>query len=119
MTPRGGWIGSPPPTYCARRAQSASARSSAPSRRVSRSATTAARAFDRTTTRPRSTTSGSSDPRPFHYEPETNGRVEKFIQTLKEQVLWIERFETLKQLRAAVRAFARSYNRDWLLERHG
>jgi hypothetical protein len=34
-------------------------------------------------------------------------------------VLWIERFETLKQLRAAVRAFARSYNRDWLLERHG
>ncbi len=29
----------------------------------------------------------------FHYEPETNGVVEKFIQTLKEQVLWIEPFE--------------------------
>jgi hypothetical protein len=27
----------------------------------------------------------------FHYEPETNGCAEKFIQTLKEQVLWIER----------------------------
>lgn len=27
----------------------------------------------------------------FHYAPETNGVVEKFIQTLKEQVLWIER----------------------------
>jgi len=29
-----------------------------------------------------------------HYEPETNGCVEKFIQTLKEQVLWIARFDT-------------------------
>jgi len=34
-------------------------------------------------------------------------------------VLWIERLETLEQLRAAVREFARSYNHDWLLERHG
>jgi transposase InsO family protein len=55
----------------------------------------------------------------FHYEPETNGCVEKFIGTLKEQVLWIERFETLEELRAATREFARTYNRDWLLERHG
>lgn len=55
----------------------------------------------------------------FHYEPETNGCVEKFIQTLKEQVLWIERFETLEDLRARVREFARTYNERWLLERHG
>ena len=55
----------------------------------------------------------------YHYEPETNGCVEKFIQTLKEQVLWIERFETLDQLRARIRAFARTYNREWLIERHG
>ena len=55
----------------------------------------------------------------FHYEPETNGCVERFIQTLKEQVLWIERFETFEQLRHAVRSFARRYNREWLLERHG
>jgi hypothetical protein len=41
--------------------------------------------------------------------------VEKFTQTLKEQVLWIERFATHEQLRA----FARTYNREWLLERHG
>ncbi|MGH2745527.1 MAG: hypothetical protein ACRDN8_24150 [Thermoleophilaceae bacterium] len=34
----------------------------------------------------------------FHYEPETNGCAEKSIQTLKEQVLWIERFETLEKL---------------------
>jgi putative transposase len=55
----------------------------------------------------------------FRYEPETNGVVEKFIQTLKEQVLWIERFDTLEQLRARIRQFARDYNEHWLLERHG
>jgi hypothetical protein len=55
----------------------------------------------------------------YHYEPETNGCVEKFIQTLKEQVLWIERFDTLEQLRARIRQFARDYNEHWLLERHG
>lgn len=55
----------------------------------------------------------------YHYEPETNGCVEKFIQTLKEQVLWIERFDSFEQLRQAVRDFARPYNREWLLERHG
>ena len=55
----------------------------------------------------------------FHYEPETNGVVEKFIQTLKEQVLWIEQFDTLEQLRARIRQFAHDYNQHWLLERHG
>lgn len=55
----------------------------------------------------------------YHYEPETNGCVERFIQTLKEQLLWIERFESFEQLRCAVRDFARLYNREWLLERHG
>lgn len=44
---------------------------------------------------------------------------EKFIQTLKEQVFWIERFDTFEQLRARVREFARDYNEHWLLERHG
>jgi transposase InsO family protein len=54
----------------------------------------------------------------YHYEPETNGCAEKFIQTLKEQVLWIERFATFEELRARVREFARDYNKHWLLERH-
>jgi transposase InsO family protein len=53
----------------------------------------------------------------FHYEPETNGCAEKAIQTLKEQVL--ERFDTLDELRTAVRAFGRTYNQHWLIERHG
>jgi putative transposase len=55
----------------------------------------------------------------YHYEPETNGCAERSIQALKEQVLWIERFETLEELRARVRGFGRLYNREWLLERHG
>ena len=54
----------------------------------------------------------------FHYEPETNGCAEKSIQTLKEQVLWIERFDTLEDLRTAVRRFGRNHNEHWLLERH-
>jgi transposase InsO family protein len=54
----------------------------------------------------------------YHYEPETNGCAEKFIQTLKEQVLWIERFDTFEQLRAAVRKFTVTYNHEWLLEHH-
>ncbi len=55
----------------------------------------------------------------YHYQPETNGCVERFISTLKEQVLWIERFDTHEALRARVREFARTYNQSWLLERHG
>ena len=55
----------------------------------------------------------------YHYEPETNGCAERAIQTIKEQLLWIERFETFEELRAAVRAFGRLYNAEWLLERHG
>lgn len=55
----------------------------------------------------------------FHYEPETNGCAEKAVQTLKEQVLWIERFDTLDELRTAVRRFGRTYNEHWLIERHG
>jgi len=55
----------------------------------------------------------------FHYEPETNGCAEKAIQILKEQLLWTERFDTLDGLRTAARAFGRTYNQHWLIERHG
>ena len=49
----------------------------------------------------------------YHYEPETNGCVERFLGIVKEQVLWIERFETFEDLRAAVRAFGRTFNERW------
>ena len=118
-TPPGGWTASPPLTCSARSAASASARSSA------RFAAGLALRYD-----------GGSCFRydhyqaeidhlsiarspAFHYEPETNGCAEKAIQTLKEQLLWIERFDTLDELRTAVLAFGRTYNQHWLIERHG
>ena len=44
------------------------------------------------------------------FQPETNGCAEKAIQTLKQQPLWIERVDTLDELRTGVRTFGRTYN---------
>ncbi len=55
----------------------------------------------------------------FVREPEGNGCAERFIRTLKEQLLWIERFPTVEDLRVALLAFKDRYNREWLVERHG
>ena len=51
--------------------------------------------------------------------PEGNGCAERFIRTLKEQLLWVEPFETVQQLRLALLAFKDRYNQKWLVERHG
>jgi putative transposase len=53
----------------------------------------------------------------FHYEPETNGVAEKAIQTLKQQLLGIERFDALEELRQAARRSGRTYKQHWLIER--
>jgi putative transposase len=55
----------------------------------------------------------------FVREPEGNGCAERFIRTLKEQLLWIDRFESVDDLRVALLAFKDRYNREWLIERHG
>jgi putative transposase len=55
----------------------------------------------------------------FVREPEGNGCAERFIRTLKEQLLWIERFATMEDLRTALLAFKDRYNREWLIERRG
>ena len=34
-------------------------------------------------------------------------------------MLWIERLDTLDELRTRIRQFAESFNEHWLLERHG
>jgi hypothetical protein len=36
--------------------------------------------------------------------------------SVEAAILWIERFDTLEQLRAAVRAFGRRYHAQWLIE---
>ncbi len=55
----------------------------------------------------------------FVREPEGNGCAERFIRTLKQQLLWIERFDSVEALRQALLAFKDRYNREWLIERHG
>ena len=46
--------------------------------------------------------------------PEGNGCAERFIRTLKEELLWVEPFETVQQLRLALLAFKDRYNQKWL-----
>ena len=43
-------------------------------------------------------------------EPECNRVSERFIRTLKEQLLLLERFETVAELRDALESFRRRYN---------
>jgi putative transposase len=55
----------------------------------------------------------------FVKEPEGNGCAERFIRTLKENLLWVRHFDTIEQLRAALQEFKKVYNESWLIERHG
>jgi putative transposase len=55
----------------------------------------------------------------FVREPEGNGVAERFIRTLKEQLLWVRTFETVEELRLALLDFKERYNCAWLCERHG
>lgn len=52
-------------------------------------------------------------------EPECNGVMERFIRTLKEQCLYLHRFETLEEARERIAAFITRYNHEWLIERLG
>ena len=59
---------------------------------------------------------------PFTQAPTTgcggNGVAERFIRTLKENVLWVRSFETIEELRLALLAFKRTYNKQWMLEKY-
>ena len=55
----------------------------------------------------------------FVREPEGNGVAERFIRTLKENLLWVRPFATVAELVEALREFKRRYNEQWLIERHG
>jgi transposase InsO family protein len=51
----------------------------------------------------------------FVREPEGNGVAERFIRTLKENLLWVRTFDTIEELRAALVEFATRYNKTWLV----
>jgi putative transposase len=55
----------------------------------------------------------------FVREPEGNGCAERFVRVLKENLLWVRRFDTVEELRLALLAFQRTYNQSWIIERHG
>jgi transposase InsO family protein len=55
----------------------------------------------------------------FVRAPEGNGCAERFIRTLKENLLWVRTFDTVEELRAALLEFRETYNSTWLIERHG
>ena len=44
---------------------------------------------------------------------------ERFIRTLKENLLWIRTFDTVEDLRLALLAFRDTYNTTWLVQRLG
>ena len=55
----------------------------------------------------------------FVRAPEGNGCAERFIRTLKENLLWVRSFDTVEELRQALIEFREAYNATWLIERHG
>ena len=54
----------------------------------------------------------------FVAEPECNGVSERFIRTLKEQILWIQSFDTVEELRVELHRFKERYNNNWLVQKH-
>ena len=54
----------------------------------------------------------------FVREPEGNGVAERFIRTLKENLLWVRSFEMIEELRLALLEFKRTYNEQWMLEKY-
>jgi putative transposase len=55
----------------------------------------------------------------FVAEPETNGVIERLFRTLKEQAIHGRIFQTIDDVRDAVRAFVARYNAEWLIEKNG
>jgi putative transposase len=55
----------------------------------------------------------------FVRAPEGNGCAERFIRTLKENLLWVQDYDTVEELRLALLDFRRRYNETWIIERHG
>jgi putative transposase len=55
----------------------------------------------------------------FVRAPEGNGCAERFIRTLKENLLSVRSFDTIEELRRALLQFRETYNSTWLIERHG
>lgn len=55
----------------------------------------------------------------FVGQPETNGVIERFFKTLKEQLVYGRMFQNIEEVRTAVRDFIARYSAEWLIEKNG
>ena len=55
----------------------------------------------------------------MHLTVQTNGVMERWIRTLKEECIYMHDFDSLEEARQIIGAFVSRYNGQWLLERHG
>lgn len=55
----------------------------------------------------------------FVRSPEGNGVAERFIKTLKEQLLWVRRFKNVEELRQELLNFKKVYNEKWMVQKYG
>ena len=62
---------------------------------------------------------GMSPSHAFAGGPETDGVIERLFRTLKEQVVHGRIFQTIDEVRDAVRASVARYNAEWLIEKNG
>jgi putative transposase len=61
---------------------------------------------------------GATSSPAFVRAPEGNGCAERFIRTLKENLLWVRWFDTIEELRLALLDFQQTYNETWIIQRH-
>jgi transposase InsO family protein len=54
----------------------------------------------------------------FVHEPETNGVIERFFRTIKEECLWLHDFRDAQQAREIVGRWIETYNGEWMIERN-
>jgi putative transposase len=52
-------------------------------------------------------------------QPQTNGVVERFNKTLKEQIVYGRTYRNIEELRLAASEFMERYNQHWLLDKLG
>jgi putative transposase len=55
----------------------------------------------------------------FVGEPQCNGVIERFFRTLREQCLWINRFNNIEEAKEIIGGFITAYNEKWILHRLG
>lgn len=54
----------------------------------------------------------------FMHEPQTNGVIERFFRTIKEECIWLHDFRDVEHAREVIGEWIELYNEEWIFERH-